>query len=199
MTYYYLYTIPILILSLSFDKQQRQYAFRNIEDYVKLLFAPPLGGIVGFFEGIPLFVFIPIILMLIMMNASLLTKNDFLYYVLPCLPIIVAIDFYFIKIPLFIFLPTIILAFVIGKIFFFKKQYFLYYTMSLFIAYTDVFVYAYNADKIKLSFYRGFSDYVKVNMMYVTIPALLITILINWFVFKKSYKTGNVSHVALKT
>ncbi|WP_165572118.1 hypothetical protein [Flavobacterium sp. KMS] len=84
-------------------------------------------------------------------------------------------------IPFFILLPiSIMLALIFTK---FKKRWFLSYSLSLFISYFIDYLYLfYNHKQTKVLFDDGY------NILFVVIPCLIVSISVNWFLFKDKYK-----------
>jgi hypothetical protein len=110
-------------------------------NFFTLFFIAPLGGILGFLDGFPVFV-IPYVL---------------LFY---CL-----------------------------KQYLFKNKWFVSFVISSLIIYSSVFIYlCINDGATGLYFGEKFEDRYEVNILVIMIPSLLMSFLINWLVFRKTYQ-----------
>lgn len=94
-----------------------------------------IGGIMGWFEQIPFFILIPIIIMLILINTFL------------------------------------------------KKLWFRAYLIATGVSYLLNYLWMFLEDKYMSVLYSTMT----VNLIYIIIPSLLVTFLINWMIFRKTY------------
>ncbi|MGE8291370.1 MAG: hypothetical protein ACN6ON_06825 [Sphingobacterium sp.] len=86
------------------------------------------------------------------------------------------------QIPFFFLIPISIMLALINS--FLKKKWFEAYLVAILTAYLADYIWLFSAGKSK----RLILSTIDIDLIYMIIPSLLITIFINWFIFKRDYK-----------
>lgn len=88
--------------------------------------------------------------------------------------------------PLFVLIPITIMNIMVLRL---KLKHFVSYSLSLLITYLFPYAYKFIENDTEVSFYRRtHDDYFKIDTIFILVPALTVAILINWLIFKKTYK-----------
>lgn len=93
---------------------------------------------------------------------------------------------FFDNFPLFVLIPITIYNILLLK---FKLKHHTSYYLSIIASYLIPYIYNFIFFNTKISFYKRPNEYyVKIDLIFILLPSLIISILLNWLIFRKIYK-----------